>query len=60
MIFECSLTKMQLAALRQRLLDIASEREEGLRIYGLLTMRQRYLWPNSVTHEIDMKCPLVV
>ena len=59
-VFECSLTDMQLEALRQRLLGIVDEGEDSLRIYRLPPVRQRYLWSYGVSHEIDMKGPLIV
>lgn len=59
-VFECSLTEMQFEALRQRLLRIVDESEDSLRIYRLPPVRSRYLWSYGVSHEIDMKGPLIV
>ncbi|HLZ24251.1 MAG TPA: CRISPR-associated endonuclease Cas2 [Ktedonobacterales bacterium] len=59
-VFECSLTEMQLEALRHRLLACIDEREDSLRIYRLPQPRERYLWTYGVRHEIDMNGPLIV
>lgn len=59
-VFECSLSEMQLEQLRHRLLAIVDEREDSLRIYRLPPVRSRYLWSYGVSHEIDMKGPLIV
>lgn len=59
-VFECSLSEMQLEALRQRLLAIIEQREDSLRIYRLPPVRKRYLWSYGVSHEIDLQGPLIV
>ncbi|HEX6820071.1 MAG TPA: CRISPR-associated endonuclease Cas2 [Ktedonobacterales bacterium] len=59
-VFECSLTEIQLEALRHRLLAIIDEQQDSLRIYRLPQPRERHLWTYGVQREIDFKGPLVV
>lgn len=59
-VFECTLTEVQLEALRHRLLSCINEHEDSLRIYRLPQPRERYLWIYGVQHEIDMNGPLIV
>lgn len=59
-VFECSLTEMQLEALRDRLRGIMDEQRDSLRIYRLPQPRERFLWTYGVLREIDFKGPLVV
>ena len=59
-VFECSLTEMQLEALRDRLLAIIDQKQDSLRIYRLPQPRERHLWTYGVRREIDFKGPLIV
>lgn len=59
-VFECSLTEMQLEALRDRLREIMDEQRDSLRIYRLPQPRERFLWTYGVRREIDFKGPLIV
>jgi CRISPR-associated protein Cas2 len=59
-VFECSLSEMQLEALKHRLLGCIREEEDSLRIYRLPQPRQRYLWAYGVQSQIDYGGPLIV
>lgn len=59
-VFECSLTEMQLEALRDRLRGIMDEQRDSLRIYRLPQPRERFLWTYGIHREVDFKGPLVV
>ena len=59
-VFECSLSEMQLEALRHRLLQCIDAERDSLRIYRLPQPRGRYLWTYGVQHEIDYRGPLIV
>jgi CRISPR-associated protein Cas2 len=59
-VFECSLSEMQLEALRYRLLQCIDAEHDSLRIYRLPQPRRRYLWTFGVQHEIDYGGPLIV
>jgi CRISPR-associated protein Cas2 len=59
-VFECSLTEMQLEALKHRLIQCVTEDVDSLRIYRLSSARDRHLWTFGVTHDIDYSGPLII
>lgn len=59
-VFECSLSEIQLEALKRRLQSVMDEADDSLRIYQLSQPRGRYLWTYGVTREIDYRGPLIV
>ena len=59
-VFECTVSDVQLAALRARLVRCIHEQEDSLRIYRLPWDREKLVESFGIDHYVDFEEPLVV
>jgi CRISPR-associated protein Cas2 len=59
-VFECSVSEMQLEALKQELLALIDVQVDSLRFYRLATPKEQSCACFGVQREVDFEGPLVV